>query len=90
MLEKNATFVNQNPKCEARLGKRGLFSKSSSGEVGGKSFEMAMLWVLNLADGTNSLLDMAHRSGIDFAMIAVAADALQKADLLVLKQDQGE
>jgi aminopeptidase-like protein len=90
LLEKNATFVNQFPKCEARLGKRGLFSKTSSGEVDGKSLEMAMLWVLNLSDGTNSLLDIAIRSGIDFGKIAVAAEALQKAHLLALKQAQGE
>ena len=86
LLEKNATFLNQNPKCEARLGKRGLFSKTSSGEISGKSLEMAMLWVLNLSDGTNTLLDIAARSGINFGNIVVAAEALQKAQLLAPKQ----
>ena len=37
---------------------------------------MALLWVLNLSDGRHSLLDIAERSGLGFAAIADAADAL--------------
>jgi aminopeptidase-like protein len=43
---------------------------------------MALLWVLNLADGRHSLLDMAERAGLPFAVIRAAADVLTAADLL--------
>jgi aminopeptidase-like protein len=43
---------------------------------------MALLWVLNLADGHHSLLDVAERAGIPFASIRAAADALIAAGLL--------
>jgi aminopeptidase-like protein len=44
--------------------------------------EMALLWVLNLADGANSLLDMAERSGLSFDSIDQAAALLVRSGLL--------
>ncbi len=43
---------------------------------------MAMLWVLNLSDGDHSLLDIAERAGIDFDVIADAAENLTQHALL--------
>jgi hypothetical protein len=43
---------------------------------------MALLWVLNFADGGRSLLDIAERAGLPFATICGAADALLAAELL--------
>jgi aminopeptidase-like protein len=40
------------------------------------------LWVLNLADGSNTLLDIAGRSGLSFAAIDAAALALHEHQLL--------
>jgi aminopeptidase-like protein len=80
VLEGNAQYVNLSPKGEPQLGKRGLY-----GSVGGRSpadLEYALLWVLNQSDGTNSLLDIAKRSGIDFGIIRQAASALEGAELL--------
>jgi aminopeptidase-like protein len=81
VLEHNRRYVNQNPKCEPRLGKRGLY-----GEVGGtrrREFsEMALLWVLNLSDSQHDLLSIAERSGIRFSEISAAADALFECGLL--------
>jgi len=81
VLESNRTYVNQNPKCEPQLGKRGLY-----GSVGGLSSaapdEMTMLWVLNLSDGQHSLLDIAERSGSSFGAVKTAARALEGAGLL--------
>ncbi|MBE0695940.1 MAG: DUF4910 domain-containing protein, partial [Anaerolineaceae bacterium] len=65
LLEKNQTYLNTNPKCEPRLGKRGLYS-GLSGNKDPKTTEMALLWVLNLCDGEFSLLDIAERSGMPF------------------------
>jgi aminopeptidase-like protein len=80
VLEGNGQYVNLSPKGEPRLGKRGLY-----GSVGGRSpaqREQALLWVLNQSDGSRSLLDIARRSGIDFAEIREAAGALEDARLL--------
>ncbi len=81
LIETNKTYLNLNPKCEPQLGKRGLFKKIG-GQGNTKDFQMAILWVLNLSDGDNSLLDISVKSGIDFKMIKTAADALAKVDLL--------
>lgn len=43
---------------------------------------MALLWVLNLSDGENSLLDISMRSGLNFRIIKEATDALKEANLL--------
>ena len=81
VLEGNRTYTNQNPKCEPRLGKRGLY-RGIGGEKDGGINEMALLWILNLADGTNSLLDIAERAKMPFSVIRKAADALVNCDLL--------
>jgi aminopeptidase-like protein len=81
VLEGNRTLLNLSPKCEPQLGKRGLY-----GQVGGRSHEvasqMAMLWVLNLSDGSRSLLDVAERSRLPFTEVRRAARALMAAGLL--------
>jgi len=41
-----------------------------------------MLWVLNQSDGTQSLLDIAERSGMNFEHIRQAAKALEEHGLL--------
>jgi aminopeptidase-like protein len=81
ILEYNKTYLNLKPKCEPRLGKRGLY-KSVGGQHEGAFNEMAILWVLNLSDGSYSLLDIAERSGMAFTDIKNAALALAKTDLL--------
>jgi len=41
-----------------------------------------LLWVLNLADGTRSLLDISRRSRLSFATVSTAAARLEHAGLL--------
>jgi aminopeptidase-like protein len=65
ILENNKKYLNQNPKCEPQLGKRGLYG-AIGGQTDTKMREMAMLWVLNLSDGNHSLLDIADRSRYEF------------------------
>ena len=81
VLEANAVYVNMAPKCEPQLGKRGLY-RAIGGALTGRSGEMALLWVLNLSDGSHSLLQIAERSGLSFATIKVAADLLLDHQLL--------
>jgi aminopeptidase-like protein len=78
VVERDATYRNLSPYGEPQLGRRGLYRSVG----GGSSAEAALLWVLNLSDGTQSLLDIAVRSGLRFDEIAAAADRLEAHSLL--------
>jgi aminopeptidase-like protein len=80
VLEQDRTYINLNPKCEPQLGKRGLYSALGGTSV--RQAEIAMLWVLNLSDGSSSLLDIAQRAGLPFEAISAAATLLSQHDLL--------
>ena len=75
VLENDRRYISQNQKCEPQLGRRGLYSGP------GKN-ELALLWVLNMSDGSRSLLDIAERSGLAFSVILPAAKTLLRAGLL--------
>jgi len=81
VLEGNRRYINTNPKCEPQLGKRGLYSLQG-GNNDSKEFQLALLWVLNLSDGENSLLDICKRANMTFELIAIAACKLEECDLL--------
>lgn len=88
VLEHDARYVNQNPKGEPRLGKRGLYGSLGGGSPAER--EHAMLWLLNQSDGTKSLLDIARRSGLRFETMLEATAALEQAGLLERAPDSAE
>ncbi len=75
VLENNGTYLSTNPKCEPNLGKRGLYSSFGPEQL-------AMLWVMNLSDGNNELLDIVERSGTNFHDVLRAANILLENGLL--------
>jgi aminopeptidase-like protein len=81
ILENNDRYINLNPKCEPQLGKRGLY-RAIGGLPDAGRLELAMLWVLNLSDGSHSLLDIAERSGLNFSLVHEAAISLEQFQLL--------
>jgi aminopeptidase-like protein len=81
ILEHDHTYKNLHPHCEPQLGKRGLY-RSLGGLPDAGQRELAMLWVLNQSDGEHSLLEIAERSGLSFALVHEAAQALLSANLL--------
>ncbi len=81
VLEGNLTYRSTNPKCEPQLGRRGLYS-AIGGDSRQAEKQMAMLWVLNLADGHHTLLEMAERANVDFALVRDTARTLFEHDLL--------
>ncbi len=89
ILEENKAYLNQNPKCEPQLGKRGLY-RTMGGETDGKSRELAMLWLLNLSDGSHTLLDIAEESGLEFGLISSARDALVQHGLLKERPEEAQ
>jgi len=79
-LEANERWINLQPKCEPQLGRRGLYRLT--GGLTGDGPEMAVLWVLNYADGRHDLLDVAVKSGLPFQAVSGAAAALHACGLL--------
>ena len=82
VLDDNRQYLNTNPKCEPQLGKRGLY-RMSGGRTEPGQLDLAMLWVLNLADGNHSLLDVSQRAALPFELACEAAHALTQHGLLV-------
>lgn len=81
VLEHNKRYQNLSPYGEPQLGKRGLYQKIG-GDSRGKTLQAALLWVLNLSDGEHSLLDIADRAQLPFAVMKQATELLIEAGLL--------
>lgn len=79
-IDDNRRLRNTAPMGEPRLGKRGLFR--STGGSHPAEFEFALLWLLNQADGTHGVNDVAAASGLPAAVVRQAADALLGCGLL--------
>jgi aminopeptidase-like protein len=80
-LDGNRRYLNQNPKCEPQLGRRGLY-RMIGGDDQGRQRELALLWVLSYSDGQHGLLDIAEQAEMPFELIREAAEALLEAGLL--------
>jgi aminopeptidase-like protein len=79
-LDEDRRYVNLAPEGEPQLGRRGLYP--TLGGPAAEQEQLAMLWVLNLSDGRNSLLDIAERSDLPLSVIRDIALRLRRADLL--------
>ena len=81
VLESNRKYLNQSPKGEPQLGKRGLYSMIGANNQNMDS-QLALLWILNASDGKQSLLDIARKARMKFSDIKHAADRLVEVELL--------
>jgi aminopeptidase-like protein len=81
VIENEAVYRNTLPKCEPQLGRRGLYG-AIGGDKDSAAANMAMLWILNLSDGTHSLLDIAERADLPFAVVQRTAQLLSERGLL--------
>ena len=86
VVEGDGVYLNTSPHGEPMLGRRGLYEAIGGGNDR-QTRQLAMLWVLNQSDGTNSLLDIAVRARLPFRLIRDAADLLLKTDLLIPTPD---
>jgi aminopeptidase-like protein len=80
IVDRDERLVNQSPKCEPQLGRRGLYRTTGGSIIG--STDLARLWVLNFSDGEHSLLDIAERARLPFSTVAAAARELSEVELL--------
>jgi len=86
-LEASAVrYVRVDPHCEPMLSKRGLYNAISIRKAQGfdRSADprSALMWVLNLCDGSCDLADISLRSGMPLRMLAEAADMAVEAGVL--------
>jgi aminopeptidase-like protein len=82
VIENDAVYQNTSPKCEPQLGKRGLYAAIGD-DKNATAKNMAMLWILNLADGSHSLFDIAERAELPFQTIQKTTQLLWNNGLLV-------
>jgi aminopeptidase-like protein len=88
LLDHNRVYRSANPYCEPALGRRGLYG--TTGGAPAAAGNMAKLWVMNLADGSHSLLDIADRAGMPFTMIRDAARQLLDHGLLLAADEASD
>jgi aminopeptidase-like protein len=74
-------YKSTNPFCEPMLGKRGLY-KTTGGAIHSPTRELALLWVMNLADAHHGIDDIIAKSQLDRATIEEAVNALSNVGLL--------
>jgi aminopeptidase-like protein len=89
VLESDRRCLNLSPYGEPQLGRRGLY-RSAGGAVATPDDERALLWVLNQCDGRTSLLDIASRSGLRYAVVRRAAERLERAELLATSSSEAD
>jgi aminopeptidase-like protein len=82
ICQNNRLFQRVDGRGEPQLGRRGLYRAIAGQREAGGASQMDLLWVLNLADGMHSLLDIAERARIPFARADAAAKLALQADLV--------
>lgn len=65
-IEKAPTYINLSPKGEPQLGKRGLYKAMNDQSFDNKQMQLALLWILNLSDGNNSLFTISEKSKLEY------------------------
>ena len=81
LLERNEKYINSLPFCEPQLGKRGLYPTLGSRKAKDE-FINIMMWVLNLADGTNDLISISEISGVPVIKLYPVVDKLLENGIL--------
>ena len=82
LLDANRTYARTDGRGEPQLGRRGLYRAIAGQKEAGGASQMDLLWVLNLADGKYSLLEMADRSDIPFVRLQKAVRLALDAELI--------
>ena len=82
LLDANRTYARTDGRGEPQLGRRGLYRAIAGQKEAGGASQMDLLWVLNLADGKHSLLEIADRADTPFDRIQKAARLALDAELI--------
>lgn len=85
-FELNEKYINTLPFCEPQLGKRGLYP-NFGGKNQNNRFVEIMMWILNLSDGDNDLIDISNRSQISINEIKPVIKELIENGILDFKKN---
>jgi len=85
-LENNYQWISTCMECEPFLSSYGVFPTQHSVKFV-EDWKMAILWILNMADGSNDLLAVAQRSNLPMDLLIATAKKLANVGLLE-KQDR--
>jgi aminopeptidase-like protein len=77
-----ATFTRTEPHGEPQLSRHGIDGRMTSAMLAGADSGNALFWLLNLADGTRDLLEIADRAGVPMLELAPLAAVLEKKGIL--------
>ncbi len=80
LLDGDVVYRRVDGRGEPQLGSRGLYRLVSGQNAA--ATQQSLLWVLNLADGTRSLLDIAEQAGLPFAEVRAAAGVAERTNLI--------
>jgi len=88
--ETDQRFLNLNPKCEPQLGKRGIYHQLGGqvDKLNNRDIELAIFWILNLSDGTNSINKITKKSGISVEKIKTGLEILINSKLIQKIEDE--
>ncbi|MEO8209046.1 MAG: DUF4910 domain-containing protein [bacterium] len=81
VIEKNYKYMNKFPNCEPQLGKRDLYPTLGS-QKDTSEFVNATMWILNLSDGSNDMIEISGRSKISFGLLIKVAEKLEEKGLI--------
>ncbi|MCM2375141.1 DUF4910 domain-containing protein [Aporhodopirellula aestuarii] len=80
-IESSRYPLNLHPHAEPQLGRYGIFRAFGQRDDRG-DFQAAMMWLLNLADGSHEISGIAHRSGLPDELVKEVADKLAEFELI--------
>ena len=81
VIEKNKIYTNRFPFCEPQLGKHGLIPTIGT-QKEKQDYVNSQLWLLNLADGSNDLIEISRRGKIQFSILEKIAEELFKLGII--------
>ena len=84
LLESNLTYRNLKPFGEPMLGRYGLYPTVGSRNDVNREVK-ALLWLLNLADGSRDLLTIAEQSGVSASLLSELAGRCVAKDVLAIE-----
>jgi aminopeptidase-like protein len=82
LLDGDIVLERADGRGEPQLGRRGMYRAIAGQKEAGGASQMDLLWLLNLADGEHSLLDIAERADTPFGRIQAAAQLALEANLV--------
>jgi len=81
-VDEAVTFARTEPHGEPQLSRHGIDGRMTASLLAGASDGNALFWLLNLADGTRDLLEIADRAQVPLLELAALASALEEKGIL--------